>query len=271
MKARNLFKEHFRYKETNCTIIADSEKAISTAVSSIRYHRNQLEEYIEDHEIFLSSLRPVPTSNGPLVAKLMVDATEKANVGPMAAVAGVLADLAVKDMILGGNEVAVVENGGEVSAVSNTPIDVALSAGDSLLSRTFGFRLNDSPIGLATSSGLFSHALSFGEAEAATVFSKSAGLADAAATAVGNQVKGEDCRLAIERGIEKALSIQGIDGVVIVYRGMVGIAGRVPQIIKVSTAEASSRPFVGVAPKLDSGSGSQEVSHRFLSYRGVDP
>ena len=90
----------------------------------------------------------------------------------MAAVAGVLADLAVKDMLHAGCEVAVVENGGEVSAVSNMPIDVALAAGDAPLSKRFGFRLTDFPAGVATSSGRFSHALSFGDAEAATVFCK---------------------------------------------------------------------------------------------------
>lgn len=167
----------------------------------------------------------------------MADATEKANVGPMAAVAGVLADLAVKDMTLEGSEVSVIENGGEVSAISNRPIDVALSAGDSSLSRKLGFRLKDFPIGVATSSGLFSHALSFGEAEAVTVFSSNAGLADAAATATGNLIKGKNYRGVIERGINKALSIQGVAGVFIIYGEMVGKAGKVPQIIKVSTAE----------------------------------
>jgi len=241
MTAKNLFKEVFQYKETNCTIIADNERAVKTAISSIKYHRKKLEEYVRTHPRFLYSLCPVPVNEGPSVVRLMADAAEKANVGPMAAVAGVLADLAVKDMILDGSEVAVIENGGEISAISNRPVDVALSAGDSLLSRTFGFRLKDFPIGVATSSGLFSHALSFGEAEAVTVFSTNAGLADAAATAVGNLIKGKNCRGTIERGIKKALSIQGVEGVLIIYRGIVGHAGRIPQIIKVRTAETT--PF----------------------------
>jgi ApbE superfamily uncharacterized protein (UPF0280 family) len=236
MKAKGLFKEVFQYKETNCTIIADNERAVKTAISSIKHHRKKLEEYCRIHPMFLYSLRPLPVDKGPLVVKLMADAAEKANVGPMAAVAGVLADLAVKDMTHVGSEVAVIENGGEVSAISNRPIDVALSAGDSPLSRTFGFRLEDFPIGVATSSGLYSHALSFGEAEAVTIFSTNAGLADAAATAVGNLIKGKNRRGAIERGVKKALSIQGVEGVLIIYRGMVGRAGRTPKIIKVSQA-----------------------------------
>jgi ApbE superfamily uncharacterized protein (UPF0280 family) len=166
----------------------------------------------------------------------MAEAAEKANVGPMAAVAGVLADLAVKDMLSAGCEVAVVENGGEISAMSNTPIDVAVAAGDEPLSKRFGFRLTDFPAGVATSSGRFSHALSFGDAEAATVFCKNAGLADAAATAVCNVVKGENCQAAIQAGISKALSIQGVEGVLIIYKGLTGTAGKIPKIIKVDPA-----------------------------------
>lgn len=236
MASKTEFKEIFRYKETNCTIISDNKRAIKRAIVSIKYHRKKIEEYAKSHPLFYYSLRPVPVSNAPLAVKIMAEAAEKANVGPMAAVAGVLADLAVKDMVRHGSKIAVVENGGEVSAVSSRPIYVALSAGDSYLSRTVGFRLSEFPIGVATSSGLFSHALSFGEAEAVTIFSKSAGLADAAATAVGNLIKGKDCRRAIKQGISKALSIQGTDGVFIIYRGITGMAGRVPKIVKISSA-----------------------------------
>jgi ApbE superfamily uncharacterized protein (UPF0280 family) len=232
-----LFKEAFQHKETQCTIIADKEQAIQTAVESIKRNRKQLEDYARSNPKFLYTLKPIPVPNEPLVARLMAEAAEKANVGPMAAVAGVLADLAVKDMLLDGCKVAVVENGGEVSAVSDRPVDVALAAGDAPLSKRFGFRLTDFPAGVATSSGRFSHALSFGDAEAATVFCKNAGLADAAATAVGNVVKGEDHRGAVQLGIDKALSIQSVEGVLIIYRGFTGTAGKIPQIIKVDPSK----------------------------------
>ena len=229
-----LFKEAFQFKETQCKIIADKKQGIQTAIKSIKQNRKALEEYGKAHPKFLYTLEPITAPSKPLVAKLMAEVAEKANVGPMAAVAGVLADLAVKDMIADGCEVAVVENGGEISAVSNMPIDVAVAAGDAPLSKRFGFRLTDFPAGIATSSGRFSHALSFGDAEAATVFCKDAGLADAAATAVCNVVKGEDCQAAIQAGISKALSIQGVEGVLIIYKGFTGTAGKTPQIIKVS-------------------------------------
>ena len=137
-------------------------------------------------------------------------------------------------MIHAGCKVAVVENGGEVSAVSNQPIDIALAAGDAPLSKEMGFRLKEFPVGVATSSGLYSHALSFGEAEAVTVFAVDAGVADAAATAVANLIKGDDVRGVIREGIDRALSIDGVKGVFILYRGVVGKAGQVPELIKVN-------------------------------------
>ena len=234
----NLFKEVFQYKDSSCTILADKEIGIETAKESIKRNRKQLETYVQTHTKFVWSLKPYPKPEEPLVAKLMAEAGEKANVGPMAAVAGVLADLAVRDMVAVGCKVAVVENGGEVSAVSDEPIDVALAAGEATLSKQFGFRLTEFPVGVATSSGRFSHALSFGDAEAATVFCKEAGLADAAATAVGNLVKGEETNQAIERGIEAAKSIVGVEGVLILYEGCIGTWGKIPLIIKVDLANS---------------------------------
>jgi hypothetical protein len=234
---KNLFKQTFTIKETNCTIITDKADAIEKALSSIVYNRKQLEEYIRTRQEFLYSLRPIHVDKGPKVVELMALVCRNANVGPMAAVAGVLADLAVEAMVSSDAKIAVVENGGEVSAISNNPIDVALLAGDHPLSRRMGFRLEEFPVGVATSSGVFGHALSFGEAESVTVFSKNAGVADAAATAVCNVVKGKDCRKAVKRGINEALSIKNVKGVFILYRGISGIAGKFPSIIRIVKEE----------------------------------
>ena len=235
MKGNNgLFKEPLRIKESNCTIISNKKLGIDIASSSIRKNRSDLEKYCNENPFFLNALEPVQVTNAPLVVELMAKYAEKARVGPMASVAGVLADLAVLDMKNGGCEVAVVENGGEVSAISNMPIDVGLSAGDTSLSNRFGFRLNVFPIGVATSSARFSHALSFGEAEAVTIFCKNAGLADAAATAVCNEVKGEEYGAAIESGIRKAKSIEDVLGVLIIYNELIGTWGNIPKIIKIN-------------------------------------
>jgi ApbE superfamily uncharacterized protein (UPF0280 family) len=233
MTKEMLFKRAFRLKESKCTILSEKESGIETAISSIEYHRRLLENYIKEYPQFLHSFEPLIVENAPKVAWLMSEASKKANVGPMAAVAGVLADLAVKDMIKAGCKVAVVENGGEVFAISNQPIDIAFAAGDEQLSREMAFRLKDFPLGVATSSGRFSHAFSFGDAEAVTIFALNAGTADAAATAVANLITGDDIKNVIRQGIDKALSIDDVKGVFILYRGVVGKAGRIPELIKV--------------------------------------
>jgi hypothetical protein len=228
-----LFKEHFSLKESQCTIISDKRQAIKAAIESIKHNCQDLELYARANPRFLYTLTPIVAPDKPLIARLMALAAEKADVGPMAAVAGAIADLAVEDMIRVGCEVAVVEDGGEISAISNKPIDVAVAAGEEPLSKRFGFRLKEFPIGVATSSGRFSHALSFGDAEAATVFCKNAALADAAASAVGNIVKGEDVQAGIQAGLDRGLSIEGVEGVLIIYKDQVGTAGKIPKMIKI--------------------------------------
>jgi len=227
-----LIKEAFKNKESVCTIISDKAEAVEAAKASIKRNYLELELYVRANPNFLHTLTPIPAPPKPIVAKLMADAAQKAGVGPMAAVAGSIADLAVADMLRMGCKVAVVEDGGEISTVANQPIDVAVAAGDEPLSRRFGFRLTEFPIGVATSSGRFSHALSFGDAEAAIVFCKNASLADAAATAVGNEVKGQ-AKAGINAGISRGMAIDGVEGVMVVYKGEVGTTGKIPQIIKV--------------------------------------
>jgi uncharacterized protein len=229
----HLLKESFAIKESQCTLISDCQTAIDAAKESIRHNRGELELYVRANPKFLYTLTPLSVLDSPLVAKMMAQAAAKADVGPMAAVAGAIADLAVADMLKTGCGVALVENGGEIMAYSNQPVDVAVAAGEEPLSKRFGFRLKEFPIAVATSSGRFSHALSFGDAEAATVFAQNASLADAAATAVGNMVKGEDARAGIQAGLNRGLSIEGVEGVMIIYKGEVGTAGKIPQIIKV--------------------------------------
>jgi len=233
MRTKKLIRRTFSIKETNCTIISECETAISAAISAIKYHREKLERYITNHPEFLYTLSPLHVDKGPKVVRRMSEVSEKADVGPMAAVAGVLADLAVEEMLQTGCKVAVVENGGEVSAVSDVPIDIALVAGNHPLSKSIGFKLEEFPIGVATSSALFSHALSFGEAEAVTVFASNAGLADAVATAVGNMVKGDYVDYIIKRAVEKAISVEGVKGVLIIWRNTIGLGGQIPKLISI--------------------------------------
>ena len=233
----SLIRRPYRYEETKGVMISQTEEAVRAGISCLIENRRVLEKYVKENPVFLHSFEPVRVEDGPRAAFLMAEAAETAGVGPMAAVAGVLADLAVEEMRRCNVEVAMVENGGEVAISSIEPVDIALQAGSAPLSKHMGFRIDRFPTGIATSSGVYSHAFSFGEAEAVTIFAREAGLADAAATAVCNAVGGADTELAVERGLERALEIEGVKGVFIIYRDMVGTGGRLPSIIGVKPTE----------------------------------
>ena len=226
-----LLKRPFNLKETSCTILTDREYYFKVAEASIRKHRSELEEYIKIFPEFKFSLAPLKVKDAPESVIRMANAGSRAGVGPLAAVAGVIADLAVEDMVAAGAKVAVIEDGGEAYLISDRPIDIALKAGESELSKRVGFRFTEFPVGVATSSGLYSHALSFGVAEAATVFAENSGIADAAATAVGNVILGDDVDGVIQKGINVGLAIEGVHGIFIFYKGKVGMGGKLPEII----------------------------------------
>jgi ApbE superfamily uncharacterized protein (UPF0280 family) len=229
-----LLKRNYNYKQSNCTIISDVEPALDAAVESITVHREKLGKYVVENPVFHHSFEPVIIDEGPKIVLLMAEAAQKAGVGPMAAVAGVIADLAVEAMANTGARVAIVEYGGEASIKTDRKIDVALQAGDAPLSRRLGFRIVEGSLGIATSSGLFSHAWSFGESEAVTVFAENAGIADAAATSVGNVITGNNEDRVISEGLKRALGIEGVSGVLISYRGKVGTGGTLPELIEVT-------------------------------------
>ncbi|MDW8044901.1 MAG: UPF0280 family protein [Nitrososphaerota archaeon] len=170
----------------------------------------------------------------PRIVKVAAFASELMNVGPMAAVPGTLAELGVEVMIHEGGLVNLIENGGEISALSLKPINVGIYAARSPLSGKIGFHLSrdDFPIGIATSSATVSHALSFGEADAVVIIADSAAIADAAATAVCNSVKGDDCEASVQSGLELAETLPYVRGALIIRGKYAGVVGRLPQLVK---------------------------------------
>ena len=238
---RGLYYAKAKIKESNLHIISDKEEAISVALTTIHKQRLLLEHYIRKDLRFRYALKPIkPLEDAPEAVKLSCKAAEAAEVGPMAALPGALADLATKSMLKVGCRVSVVENGGEVSAASDRDLCVALYAGATLISSKVGLLLKagDLPAGLATSSATVSHAVSFGEADAAFVYAEDAALADAAATRICNAVKGDD-EDAVQRGLEEADKIDHIYGVLIVKGMYVGRKGRLPRLLRIRGLDLS--------------------------------
>ena len=235
------YKYHFTEKESDITIISDSKKAILKAKEVFYYHRNQLEKYIYKNKTFLTSFSPIKIYSEEPIIKLMDYASKIADVGPMAAVAGALADLMLNSMKQESNDfipakVALVENGGEIAIDSEENMKIGLFAGYNPLNLNIGFLIKreDCPIGIGTSSATIGHAISFGEADAVTIFAKNAAIADAVATKIGNIVKGNDIEKSIKKALDKVDDFDGVRGAFISRGNKVGYTGKIPELFKIN-------------------------------------
>ncbi len=212
-------------KETDLYIRASSNLRRKARRLVLKY-RSQLERYIEQHPTFLTSLEPIPVpEDAPHIVKLMAEAAQKAGVGPMAAVAGAIAEFVGTELLAFSPEV-IIENGGDIFLKSPRKRVVGIYAGKSPLTGKIGLEIEGetTPLGICTSSGTVGHSLSFGRADAVVVLSPSATLADAAATAIGNMVKQASD---ISRAVERAEAIAGVSGVVIIKGDNIGLWGEV--------------------------------------------
>jgi len=234
------YKVHFTEKESDITIISDLKSAIADAKKAFYHHRMDLENYISNNKDFLTSFSPISVNTSLKIINLMADAAHICDVGPMAAVAGALADLMCESMKKEKEEhkipkIALVENGGEIIIDSKKSLRIALYAGDNELNLNIGFLIEeaDCPIGIGTSSATIGHAISLGEADAVTVFAENATLADACATRIANIVKGNDIEKSIKKALDAADDLQEIRGVFINRENKIGRTGKIPKMIKV--------------------------------------
>lgn len=212
-------------KETDLLIHAP-ESLKAKAIQLVYDSRGYLESHIEMFPEFATTLLPwQPDAPAPAIIRAMADAGMMAGVGPMAAVAGAVAEYVGAGLLSHAGEV-IVENGGDIFIGKNGPVTVGVFAGDSPLSMKLGLRFEPDhgggPFAVCASSGTVGHSKSLGRADAVCVVSESCPLADAAATSVGNRVKSErDIKSAIEFGKK----IPGITGIVVIVGEKIGAWG----------------------------------------------
>jgi ApbE superfamily uncharacterized protein (UPF0280 family) len=212
-------------KETDLSISARTNLR-RKALRLVSKHRSTLEKYIEQHPTFLTSMEALPVDDvAPHIVKMMLEAAQKAGVGPMASVAGAIAEFVGTELSAFSPEV-IVENGGDIYLRSLKKRVIGVYAGNSPLNGKIGLEINgrDTPLGVCTSSGTVGHSLSYGQADAVIAVARSATLADAAATAIGNLIKKP---ADISSGIEVAKGIENLKGVVIIIGSDLGLWGEV--------------------------------------------
>ena len=210
-------------KETDLLVHAATELVNETR-ELVLEHRGYVEAYIKAYPDFVTTLNPW-RSKGPVpnIISDMIKAGAKAGVGPMAAIAGAIAERVGLGLLNFADQV-IVENGGDVFIKSNTPVTVGIFAGSSPLSMQVGIQLNceKKPTAVCTSSGTFGHSLSLGKADAVCVVADSCALSDAAATSIGNLIQSPaDINIAISAGKRMA----EITGIVIIAGEKIGAWG----------------------------------------------
>ena len=208
--AKDLTSFHVAVKETDLWVCADKklEKETRDLILDCRY---QLESYIRSHPDFSNSLVPlIWDPYAPPIVKQMIRETVKVDVGPMASVAGAIAEYVAMGL-LDFTDRVIVENGGDIFLKADRDITVSVFAGTSPLSGRFGILVpvSQMPLGVCSSSATVGHSLSLGIADVACILSSSAVFADGAATALGNRIRNK-------RDLEKVATwadqIEGILG-----------------------------------------------------------
>lgn len=225
-------RKHFEFRETAVTIEAD-DKYVPIAEEAMLDARAQIENYIVRDDFFRTTFDPYPlrTDMGDVV-KRMCMAAEKANVGPMATVAGAIAEEAVLRMMKAGSTHCLVDNGGDIAMRTSRSVTVGLYAGEAQ-PHYLGLEVPASRglLGICTSSGTVGPSISLGIADLATVIAPDVALADACATKLGNMVRDDD-PMTLERALRMVLKVKGVQGALIMINGKLGLGGDVPRLVR---------------------------------------
>jgi ApbE superfamily uncharacterized protein (UPF0280 family) len=231
-QSSRLVSSYVRMMETDLHILAQ-EKVEDEALAFVSRFRAEIESYIAGNAEFLHSLVPLPLdTNAPENIQKMFVSALQAGVGPMAAVAGTMAEVVGCGLEQSGQKEVIVENGGDLYVHRAEACTIAVYAGESPLSGRVGIRLEPEqmPCGVCTSSAAIGHSLSLGKSDAAVVVAPSTPFADALATRLGNEVQtGKD---GLKKALQVAQEMEDVTGAVLIAGENLGAWGDV-QLVQV--------------------------------------
>lgn len=223
------------YQETRLKIKSDKKQSIKASIEAALEARREIERLIFRKPEFRTSLEPISLDyeNYSGVIKLMLRASQIAEIGPFAAVAGSISQIGTEAGMRVGASNIMIDNGGDISIYGERDFRVGIYAGDSPASGKFALLVDseDLPIGICTSSSSVGHSVSFGEADAVVITADEASVADAVATAVANKVSGSEIEKSVKKGLDKADDIPEIRGCMIIRDEQVGVVGKIPRIL----------------------------------------
>lgn len=219
----DLISFNVRHFESNLQIYAQSDLTKTALEILIEIH-SQVRDYAQSYPEFEKSLKPIKiVKKAPAIIETMQRASRQANVGPMATVAGAIAEAVGKKLQKYSREI-IIENGGDIFACVTKTRKVGIFAGLGNVYNQLAITLDPekSPCGICTSSGQFGHSLSLGKTCATIIISQSCALADGYATAFGNMVNNDSD---IDIALKSAGREKGLHGIIIITNSKLAAYG----------------------------------------------
>jgi len=218
-------------EETAATIAAERQY-VDFAVNAIKDARSHIERHIRRDDFFMTTMEPYdPPPGSPKVLQRMCEAASAAGVGPMATVAGGIAQEALEAMIAQGCTHGWVDNGGDIALVleDSATVEVFSSPGSK---NAVGLELEPTSgiVGICTSSGRLGHSISFGDADAAVAIATDAYLADALATAIGNRISDKS---SMNTCFDDFKHLREFKGGLVLRDGDVAMYGKLPRMVDI--------------------------------------
>ncbi len=184
---------HFRGK-------AEVAEVAKVTLAKIKELRNSLEGYADFASLL--SLTPVEIKDDdPRSVKELKSCAMQAGVGPLAGVAGFFAKEVGEFLLQRFDlEEVLVENGGDLFLAGGKQMNVYLPGSQS--DQDLRLKIDNLPMGVATSSGKFGPSFSKGRADRVCVIAKDAVLADCLATAYANRLASADDLQEVLQGLD---------------------------------------------------------------------
>lgn len=235
-----IYKEKINLEETKINLTTDLKShEINKYILKLR---NELKDYIKINHKFLKSFKPIPQpkTNSKIINK-MISASEIANVGPMATIAGTIAELSRDYLIAKGSKHTIVDNGGDISFITNKKVICGIYAGKSSLSGKIAMEFKNKKLGVCSSSGTVGYSFSYGKADCVSVISKNTSIADGLATGIANKVKGKTAEIAINNGLNYSEEFkENYEGIIIILGDKIGTIGKIPKIINIQELDLTT-------------------------------
>ncbi|PKM99672.1 MAG: hypothetical protein CVU78_05125 [Elusimicrobia bacterium HGW-Elusimicrobia-2] len=222
-RPRARVKNNFTLKYRHCSISVSSDADVEEECrANLPLIYGEVEDRAVADKLFAESLIPVESDDAdPVIIKNMIDAGRRSGTGPMAAVAGAIAEALFRSVRTPFGTL-IIENGGDIFASSREDLICGLYTGSSFDKFALKIRKNLLPCAISSSSSQIGHSLSFGKALLAVVISPSGAISDAFATALANSVQTAGD---LEKAVDSCVCHKSVTGCAAIINDKIAFAG----------------------------------------------